>query len=193
MLISYRRQAVSVSGLAFAVIAALASPAFAASPTDKPCDTPPSHESALVSTRLRIGGEVEQPLDLAVGDLAAMKAANLHGVPVICSTGATLSTNNAFHGVLLRDLLNRAKPKMPGHFDKNHLVIVATATDGYQVLFTWHELFNSPTGDAVLVFYQENGKPLDAREGQIALISAKDTKTGPRKVRNLQAIDVRRI
>ncbi len=48
-------------------------------------------------------------------------------------------------------------------------------------------------GDGVLVVFEQDGKPLDNREGRISLVSLKDTPTGPRHVRWLQRVDVVRV
>ena len=73
------------------------------------------------------------------------------------------------------------------------MVIVARATDGYVVTFSWNELYNTAIGKDVLVAWEKDGKPLDVREGQLLLISGQDIKTGPRHVRNLSSIEVLRM
>ena len=45
----------------------------------------------------------------------------------------------------------------------------------------------------MLVAWEKDGKPLDAGEGQLLLISGKDIKTGPRHVRWLDRIEVVRM
>ena len=81
----------------------------------------------------------------------------------------------------------------PGHNDVKKLAIIATATDGYAVVFSWGELYNAPAGEGVIVYYQKNGKALDDNDGEIALISAKDIRTGPRHVKWLNGIEVRKL
>lgn len=57
---------------------------------------------------------------------------------------------------------------------------------------TWSELFNSPVGDGVLVYFEKDGVPLADNEGRIAMVSSKDLRPGPRHVKWLQSIEVRR-
>ena len=73
------------------------------------------------------------------------------------------------------------------------MAVLAIASDGYTVVFSWSEIFNSPVGDGILVFFEKDGVPLGDDEGRIALISAKDIRTGPRHVKWLQSIEVRKI
>ena len=44
-----------------------------------------------------------------------------------------------------------------------------------------------------MVFFEKNGQPLADSEGRIAMVSSKDTRTGPRHVKWLQNIEVKRI
>ena len=73
------------------------------------------------------------------------------------------------------------------------MAIIAGASDGYKVVFSWNEIFNSPIGDGVIVFFEKDGFPLADDEGRIALVSTKDLRTGPRHVKWLQSIEVRKI
>ena len=92
--------------------------------------------------------------------------------------------------VLLRDVLDKAGIIFEEKRDFNRLVIKATATDGFQTLWSWHELYNSDVGNYVFIVIEKDGKPLSAKEGNFMLISTKDLKTGPRHVRWLKSIEV---
>jgi hypothetical protein len=71
-------------------------------------------------------------------------------------------------------------------------IVEAVATDNYRAVFSWGELFNSSLGDQVMVVSAQDGKALDATAGPLALRSLGDLRPGPRHVRNLCAIVVRR-
>jgi hypothetical protein len=58
-------------------------------------------------------------------------------------------------------------------------------------VFSWSELFNTEVGAGALLVFERDGQPLADREGRIALVSAKDTRAGPRSVRSLARIEVR--
>jgi DMSO/TMAO reductase YedYZ molybdopterin-dependent catalytic subunit len=70
---------------------------------------------------------------------------------------------------------------------------VATATDGFQAVFSWGELFNTPVGRGVLVAFERDGAPLRDGEGGIALVSLADERPGTRHVKWLERIEVRRV
>ena len=92
-------------------------------------------------------------------------------------------------GVRLADLINKAVPVTHDHNDVKKMIVVATATDGYRVVFSWSEIFNSPAGEGMIVYFEKDGQPLGEDEGHIAMVSTKDTKTGPRPVATRQKPD----
>jgi hypothetical protein len=114
-------------------------------------------------------------------------------VALVRQSGSNAGKMENLKGVHLRDILERAVLLTHDHNDVKKMFVVATASDGYKVVFSWSELYNSPTADGVLVYFEKDGKPLADDEGHIALISTKDIRTGPRHVRWLQAIDVRQV
>lgn len=146
-----------------------------------------------MSHALAVTGMVETPLTLKVADLRGLPPANGAEIAVTRHNGDKAETITSYRGVRLRDILDKAVLDAPGHNDVKKLAIIATATDGYAVVFSWGELYNAPAGEGVIVYYEKNGKALDDNDGEIALISAKDIRTGPRHVKWLNAIEVRKL
>ena len=147
----------------------------------------------MVTTSVSVTGAVEEALTLGVEDLRAFPTQKVTEVPIVCQTGANLGKLENFKGVRLRDIIERAKVVAPGHNDVKKMVVIAGASDGYKVVFSWSEIFNSPVGDGVYVFFEKDGMPLADDEGRIAMISTKDLRTGPRHVKWLNHIEVRKI
>ncbi|MBS0445082.1 MAG: molybdopterin-dependent oxidoreductase [Proteobacteria bacterium] len=141
------------------------------------------------SNEVAVTGDVVKPLHLTVDDLRALppeqsaSAAMRRGPE---DTGAPTTVR----GVSLAALVKRAGLVEPDRHSWKHTVVLAVATDGYSVAYSWPELVNTDVGAGVLVVYERDGKALDASEGPIALVSAKDERTGPRHVRWLQRIEV---
>lgn len=98
-----------------------------------------------------------------------------------------------YGGVLLRDVLERAMPAALKARDARRLVFEAVATDRYTAVFSWGEVFNGVAGDQVLVISAQDGQPLGADAGPLALRSLGDVRPGPRHVRNLCAVVARLI
>ena len=146
-----------------------------------------------MSNALAVTGVVETPLSLKVADLRLLPPANGGELAVTRHNGDKAETITSYKGVRLRDILDKAVLDAPGHNDVKKLAIIAKATDGYAVVFSWGELYNAPAGEGVIVYYEKNGKALDDNDGEIALISAKDIRTGPRHVKWLNGIEVRKL
>jgi len=134
-------------------------------------------EPSAVSQELRVTGEVERQLVLSPEKLRAMKFVEA----------------GAYAGVRLADLLDEARIRSDAPRALRRTYVVAVATDGYQAVFSWGELYNTPVGRSVIVAIERDGKPLLDGEGQFALVSLADERPGPRHVKWLRQIDVRRI
>lgn len=149
--------------------------------------------SGYVTRSLTVNGAVGHVLKLDVDALRKFPPQQVGEVPLVCQSGANKGKLENLKGVLLRDILEKATVKAPGHNDGKKMAIIASASDGYKVVFSWSEVFNSPIGEGVIVFFEKDGQPLADDEGRIAMVSAKDTRTGPRHVKWLQKIEVKKI
>lgn len=153
----------------------------------------PDISRLFVTEQVTVTGVVKNPLTLDPDALRRFPPQQVGEVPLVCQSGADRGKLENFKGVRLIDILNKAEIVAPGHNDVKKLAIVATASDGYKAVFSWNEIFNSPLGEGVMVFFEKNGKPLGDTDGRIAMVSSKDTRTGPRHVKWLQNIEVKRI
>lgn len=70
---------------------------------------------------------------------------------VVCASGATVGKVANFRGARLTDVLDAVGLSLDGHKDGRRMVVVARATDGYVVTFSWNELYNTAIGKDVLV------------------------------------------
>jgi DMSO/TMAO reductase YedYZ molybdopterin-dependent catalytic subunit len=132
---------------------------------------------AQVSTRVRVTGEVQHELTLSADELRRRVVVQERG----------------YGGVRLVDLLGEADIRQDARHALRRTYIVATATDGFQAVFSWGELFNTPVGRGVLVAFERDGAPLRDGEGGIALVSLADERPGTRHVKWLERIEVRRV
>jgi DMSO/TMAO reductase YedYZ molybdopterin-dependent catalytic subunit len=176
------------------------------------CLAAPARSAGVVSDELMVSGAVKNKLTLKVDDLKAFAPDQIVSVTVMRRVesmrqeGAAASKSDASRnadaskevevpsiarGVRLTAILERAGLANTDPNDWKHTVVLATATDNYRVVFSWPELFNSDLGASVLVVFERDGQPLADREGHIALVSAKDQRTGPRSVRWLRQLDIK--
>lgn len=144
------------------------------------------------SESIAISGNVENSLNLTTKDLQQMNVVNGTDFKVVSTSGEVRKEFKTYKGILLSELLDKAKIVLQSPKEKGKIYFVATATDGYTAIFSYHEIFNNPAGDKVLVLFEENEKLID-KDGAFVLISATDKITGARHVKCLQSIEVRRL
>jgi DMSO/TMAO reductase YedYZ molybdopterin-dependent catalytic subunit len=153
-----------------------------------------AQSQGAVTTSLTVKGSVEREITLSVDDLKRLPIQRMDDVRSVRDAGAGASSSESvrhYVGCLLRDVLERAKPVEKKRMDFRKSAVIATASDGYRVVFSWAELYLSPIGEGALVVYERDGAPLDDNEGRIALVSLKDTRPGPRHVKWLQSVELR--
>jgi DMSO/TMAO reductase YedYZ molybdopterin-dependent catalytic subunit len=149
--------------------------------------------AAPVTITVSISGNVAEPVSLTVADLKRYPA---HEIQYVAGRGADHKTGDEparqYTGCLLRDVLAAAKPTESKRHELRKSYIVAAASDGYEVVFSWAELFISPIGDSVYIVYARDGVPLADDEGRIALIAVTDTRPA-RHVKWLQTLMLRAV
>jgi DMSO/TMAO reductase YedYZ molybdopterin-dependent catalytic subunit len=147
--------------------------------------------TSAVTTTLTVAGNVAQSLTLTVADLKRYPARDIEYPPALgVDHKPSVEPARRYTGCLLRDVLAAAKPLENKPRELRRSYVVATASDGYEVVFSWGELFVSPVGDSVFVVYERDGAPLQDDEGRIALIVITDHRP-VRHVKWLQTLTLR--
>src|SRR5262245_57129572 len=146
--------------------------------------TPPSSSAAAA---LAVNGDVGATLSLTPSDLKSMPRTH---VEVKEEDGHTSS----YEGVLVGEILKRAGVPLGGQLrgDAVATYVVASATDGYQVVFSIGELDPGLTGNDIIVADTVDGKPLFEYQGPLRIVAPKDTR-GARSVRMLTRLEVVRL
>ncbi len=142
---------------------------------------------------VRINGRVRKPLLVSMEDLCAMESEVLEDLFVVCGSGDPRGSIGSCRGVLLEDLIRKADVIKEEHDDTKKMFLVASAADGYKVVFSWQEIFNSPVGGGVLILFEKDGEPLDRERKRVDMISAQDIFMGSRYVKGLINIEVAMI
>jgi DMSO/TMAO reductase YedYZ molybdopterin-dependent catalytic subunit len=147
-------------------------------------DAPSSTQvTTAAKQELQVTGAVKQPLALTADDLAKMPRASVK------TTSSGMDT--VYEGVWLSEVLKKAGVPQGGELRGKALAtyVLASAEDGYQVLFSLAELDPSFIDNQILVADTANGKPLFGAAGRFRLVVPKD-KPGARSVRMLNKIEV---
>ena len=139
-----------------------------------------------------ISGEVKAPVTIQIADLSKWKSVSIGDVVITNHLGERKSEAKGLKGVLLKDVLgsveiNSESPKVLSEY-----YFICKASDGYTVVYSWNEIFNSSVGDTAYIVTEKDGKPASSMDDAIVMISSKDFKTGRRHVKALASIEVKR-
>jgi DMSO/TMAO reductase YedYZ molybdopterin-dependent catalytic subunit len=132
---------------------------------------------------LAVSGAVKQPLTLSAADLAKMPRATV--------TTINNGMETVYEGVWLHEILKKAGVPQGSELRGKALAsyVLASASDGYQVLFSLGELDPAFIDNQILLADTANGKALFGAQGRFRLVVPKD-KPGARSVRMLTKLEV---
>lgn len=139
-----------------------------------------------------VSGEGVSPVTITQNDLLKLKEIQIGDVVITNHLGEKKSEQKELKGVLLKDVLQAIEIKSESPKVLSEYYFVCKATDNYTVVYSWNEIFNSPTGDSAYLVTSKGGKGLKEMEESILMISPKDFKTGRRFVKSLTSIEVKR-
>ena len=118
--------------------------------------------SADLTGAATITGDVKKPMTLQVEMLRGFAAS----AQVTFKSSREVDgnkTESVVRGARLSALLEDAGLAERDRMDWRKTVVVASARDGYRVVFSWPELVNTEPGQHVMVAYERDGLPLDDR------------------------------
>ena len=136
---------------------------------------------------LTVVGDGGKSVSLAPADLKNMPRTR---VEVKTEDGTT----NVYEGVLVGELLKRAGAPIGAELRGNAVAsyVVASASDGYQVVFSLAELDPGFTSNDIIVADAIDGKPLFAYQGPLRIVAPKDSRAA-RSIRMLEKLEVVRL
>src|SRR5262245_43203950 len=135
---------------------------------------------------LAVTGDVGTALSLTPSDLTSLPRTRVE----IKEDGRTL----IYEGVLVAEILKRAGVPLGSELRGDAIAsyVVASATDGYQVVFSIGELDPAMTSNEIIIADTIDGKPLFAYQGPFRIVAPKDAR-GARSVRMLARLEVVRL
>lgn len=140
-----------------------------------------------------VQGKVKESKTITVEDLKKFKSYVIGDISITNHKGEAKGIAKGLHGILLKDIfenivLDAESPKLLSEY-----YFACIASDGYKVVFSWNELFNSATGNSTYIVTEKDGKSITSSDESILMISSQDFKTGRRFVKNLEKIIVGKI
>lgn len=135
-----------------------------------------------------ISGKVKKEAVITMDSLNSYPLVTIGDIRVTDHLGNFKHGDKDLKGVLLKDILNHYQPDASGPHFYSQFYYTCIATDGYKVVYSWNELFNTPVGDKVYIVLEKNGKKIGDLPESLQMVSMLDQKTGRRYLHNLDKI-----
>jgi tRNA U34 2-thiouridine synthase MnmA/TrmU len=107
--------------------------------------------------------------------------------------GEVKSTVKNMKGVLLKTVLESIEFEYDKPKELNEFYFVFVATDGYKVVFSWNEIYNTEAGNNFYIVTELEGKKMKDMDQRMLFISTADLKSGRRYIKALEKIQVKRV
>jgi len=137
-----------------------------------------------------ISGKIKNNSVITLDSLNSYPVKVIGDIKVTNHLGEFKHEDDQLKGVLLKDILSHTlldanSPKLYSRF-----YFTCMGNDGYAVVYSWNELFNTEVGNHVFIIMEKNGIKADKMPESIQMTSASDFKTGRRYLHNLDKIIV---
>jgi hypothetical protein len=139
-----------------------------------------------------VSGLIEKEILVSVTTLNNLATVKIDDLTITNHQGVTKSTARGLKGILLKDILKDLTYKAESPKIMSEFYFTFIASDGYKVVYSWNELFNSPTGNHIFVVTEKDGQALADVDDRILVITTTDYKTGRRHIKGLEKIMVNR-
>jgi hypothetical protein len=146
-----------------------------------------------INYSVKIEGRIKNPKIFSVEELKIMPAVYIDSLQLFNHLMIPRSTVRKIKGVLLKEILKNIEFDAASPKDLSEFYIVCVAADNYKVVFSWNEIFNSATGDKVLVATERDGVSVATHKEGLLLVTPTDRATGRRHVKELNRIIIQRV
>ncbi|MES2003973.1 MAG: molybdopterin-binding protein [Bacteroidota bacterium] len=151
-----------------------------------------AQEDVKTTESFTIGGQVIKEKVFTITDIAKMPSVKIGDIAILNHLGVTKGMSRDMSVVPVKEFLKDIQIKSASPKDLNECYLVFIASDNYKVVYSWNELFNSPTGDNTFIVTAKEGKAISEMNERILLLSTTDFKTGRRYVKGLTRIEIQR-
>ena len=140
-----------------------------------------------------ISGKIKTELKFTLHDLGSYETVAIPDIVVTNNSGEVKSTAKGLKGILLKPILEKLEFPIEKPKELNEFYFTFIASDGYKVVYSWNEIFNTETGNHIYVVTEKDGKKISELEERILIVTPTDFKTGRRHIKDLEKIVVNRV
>lgn len=149
-------------------------------------------KEAETTTSFIISGEVKAHVSVSLTEFSKYAEVPMGDITITNHLGEKKSEQKLLKGILLKDILKTVEIKNENPRVLSEYYFVCKSSDGYKVVYSWNEIFNSSAGESVYLVTSKNGQSVKEMKETILMISPKDYMTGRRYLKSLSTIEVKR-
>jgi hypothetical protein len=149
-----------------------------------------AQETVKQTNQFSIGGKVKKGSVITMDSLKQYTIQTIGDIKVTDHTGVFKHEDDKLKGILIKDVLSHTQYAVSSPKLLSTLYFVFVGADGYKVVYSWNELYNTEVGNHVYILMEKNGvKAADMKES-LQMTSMMDLKTGRRYLHNLDKVIV---
>ena len=152
-----------------------------------------AQESIAPTEKFTIEGKVKNSVSFSLDQAGQYAATTVDSLVIYNHLMQPRRTMRNIKGILLRDVIDKAVIDIASPKLLSEVYITCIGSDGYKVVFSWNELYNTDIGKQVLVITAAGGKPASEGKDKIAIIAAADKATGRRFVKGLARVLIEQV
>ena len=138
---------------------------------------------------LYVTGKVKNEKAIPLSNFTKYKSVELGDINTSCSPKQKEEAKQV-KAVLVKDLLDSVEFAYESRKELNQFYFKFEAADGYTIVYSFNEIYNTETGNHLYVVTEMNGKPISELENRILLLTTSDIKSGSRNIKWLKRIVV---
>jgi hypothetical protein len=142
---------------------------------------------------IKIMGKIKNGKVFSLEDLDTFPKTVIKDQIIYNHKGEVKDTLIKMKGISLKTILASIQYLNNNPKELNEFYFVFVASDGYKVVFSWNEIYNTEAGNNFFIVTEIEGKQLKYLDQRIAFISTTDLKTGRRYIKGLSKIEVKQI
>ena len=146
-------------------------------------------QTSKPSSSFLVTGKVKKDRTFSFTDIRALPILDLGNLNTNCSPRRKEESKNV-KVVLLKTLLDSVRFDAESPRMLNQFYFKFVATDGYSLVYSFNEIYNTETGNHLFVVVEKDGMPLEDIENRILILTTSDLKQGARNMKHLEKIVV---
>ena len=146
-------------------------------------------QNSIHSDTLFVTGKVKQEKAIPISHFHLYKSVALGDINTSCSSKQREDSKEV-KGILVKDLLDSVEFDYENRKMLNQFYFKFEAIDGYTVVYSFNEIYNTETGNHLYIVTEMNGKEIGEIDNRILLLTMNDIKSGNRNIKGLARIVV---